>query len=179
MGITANWTKANLLKTGNVILYTKQAQTLADLRGTKELTYDQCVFLLHLMICLGSGDKAQQASIKTIATADCNSIELPNSNFATSLVYLTLLLLIDPLGSFCQTHDQISKEVNRLIELIVSTDTGSQALKDALTTQAKILKASASYPMNDPYNPAIGFNTRKSDVLNAINATWSNLSSSS
>ncbi len=42
----------------------------------------------------------------------------------------------------------------------------------------KIMHADPTYPLNDPYNPSIGFNTRKADILNALNAAWPGKASS-
>ncbi len=78
----------------------------------------------------------------------------------------------DPAGQYIQTNAQIQNLVNTLAAAITGTDAATVAMSQALSFQSKLLLVSANYPMVDPYNPAVGFNTRKADLLNAINTTW-------
>ena len=169
-----NWKNNGEFKKSVSQLWNDQFKALNDMKSGK-LDYDQCVFLLYLMIGLDTGSKAHQDAVNTITSASCSSREKRNSTFANNLIYLILMILANPLGHYAQSNTEIQKLINDLIELIVSTTPGSKAIKDALGVEAKILKASNGYPMSDPYNPETGFNTRMSDVLDALNQTWSTL----
>ena len=71
----------------------------------------------------------------------------------------------DPLGGYAYTNLQIQGVLADIDTIIVGTDTASLAIKRSLSNQMRILRSDASYPMQDPYNPGIGFSTRLSDTL--------------
>ena len=153
------WTNPPQLKTTFSVLWTDQYAGLKTLMQADELTSEQCMYLMWLLPSLISGTTDQQNSAQKIISATCNSIEQPNMNFYTSLVYYNLMQLADPLGDYAQPNPQILAIVNTLQSTITGTDPGSVAMVAALKTQAKILTVSANYPMVDPYNPAIGIPT--------------------
>jgi len=175
----ASWSNPSGLQPAISVLWTDQSNALKTLTGLNELTSDQCIYIMYLLPSLITGNTDQQNRVNKIVSASCNSMELPNSNFYTSLVYHNLMLLADPMGAYVQTNPQIQSIINGLLSTITGTDPGSIAMKAALSTQAKILLVSANYPMVDPYNPSIGFSTRQSDMLEAVNTTWVQLQSSS
>jgi hypothetical protein len=172
------WSNPPQLQSTISILWNDQSDALKTLNQLSELTSEQCIYLMYLLPSLVSGTANQQNSVQKIVTAPCDSIELPNSNFCTSLVYYNLMLLADPMGNYCQTNPQIQNIINSLSATITGTDPASVAMKAALSTQAKIMSVSANYPMVDPYNSGTGLTTRQSDMLEGINMTWAGLQSS-
>jgi hypothetical protein len=169
---TANWTNVQDLKPATASLWVNQAAALADLQSQPALDDDGCLFLLYLLCSLGTGDAAGQKQAQTITSFPTNSLELPNDSFIDTLIYYIMMIWVDPLGSFGFNGDGIRGTLNTINGLLVNTDPGTQAIKTCIGKNLKILNAAPTYPMTDPYNPNIAFNTRKSDLLEAINSVW-------
>ncbi len=146
-----------------------------DFTASPQLTNEQCIWLLYLLPLLANGNGEMQKAATQTITAPCNAFELPNSNFYNTLVYYNLMCLADPLGVYVRTNTQIQELINAILPAVCGNDAGSIAVYQALFQQSRILLVTASYPMMDPYNPATGFNTRKADILNALNTTWASL----
>lgn len=166
----SNWTDCgtlvqNLIATS---LWAEQAQSVATLLGQPKLTVDQYLFLLHLLIALGTSNSKGQQLARKIVSAGVTSREYPNDTFINQLTYLVLMDLADPMGAYGWTNQQIQAGVNALRAVTVNTDPASQAIQSSLTQHLKVLQSDASYPMQDPYAPAIGFTQRKTDTLYAL-----------
>ena len=168
----AKWTNASAVRTQTAALWTSQSSTLANLLAQPSLDASDYLFVLHLAIAMGTGTAADQAKLAAIMTAETDSVENPNDNFADQLVYLLLMSLGDPRGGFGWTNAQLRTWAQKLIGVIQSPDRGSSAILTALQQQSKVLTSDASYPLQDPYNPGIGFTTRMTDTLYALNHTW-------
>jgi len=169
---TAKWTNVQDQKTTIAPLWASQAAALTDLQSQTALDDDECVFLLYLLCSLTTGDTTQQRLVQTITSFATNSLELPNDTFINTLVYYVMTVWVDPLGNYGFNSDQIKGTLNNLNGVLVNTDAGTQAIKACIGKNLKILNAAPTYPMTDPYNPNIGFNSRKSDILDAINSVW-------
>ena len=119
-------------------------------------------------------DPDQRLAAK-ILTASASSPEYPNDIFANQLVYLMLITLADPLGNYSWPNAMLQSMVQPLIPAIQHDDPASVALKESLTHHLKVLVSDASYPTQDMYNPNIGFTTRQTDTLAALNRAWATL----
>lgn len=173
----ANWTDSytlvqNLQKT---TIWQEQSGTVTNLLKEPTLTADAYFFLLHLLIGLGTSNQTDRQLAQKIVSVPADSMEYPNDTFSNQLVYLTLMYFADPLGDFGYDNTQLQGVLNDLSGAIVSTDPASAAIKQSLTKSIKILHSDSSYPMTDPYNPNIGFNTRQSDTLAALDSARSSL----
>jgi hypothetical protein len=173
----SKWTDAGAVRTHTTALWTAQSSELAALLAQQSLDASDFLFVLHLAIAMGSGPAPDQAKLAAIMTAETNSVENPNDNFADQLVYLLLMHLGDPRGGFGWTNTQLRTWALNLIGVVQSPDRGSSAILTALQQQLKVLTSDASYPLQDPYNPGIGFTTRLTDTLFALNQTWKSIGS--
>lgn len=168
----ARWTDAHLVAQHTTALWAAQSADLTALAQTTPLTDQMCLWLLFALTGLcTSPNAADLARVNTIATLDTNSTENPNDTFIDQLVYFALMAWVDPKGSYQWTHDQLAASL-AVLAAVPNEDPGSVVLRKTLTQQAAVLASSPSYPMLDPYNPAIGFPQRKTDTLAALNQAW-------
>jgi hypothetical protein len=131
------------------------------------------------LIALATGDTPCQSLALQIVNAATDSPEYPNDIFINQLVYLTLLYLADPMGSYGWNNAQLQSILRDVQSVILANDPASAAIKSSLTQHGKVLNSDASYPMTDPYNPNIGFNQRKTDTLFALEKARAALSKAS
>ncbi|MGN6814012.1 MAG: hypothetical protein ACTHMP_24350 [Thermomicrobiales bacterium] len=166
----ANWTNSgtfvqNLAGTN---LWTAQSQTATALLQPSTLPADAYFFLLHLLLALPTSTAKDQQLAQQIVSASASSQEYPNDTFINQLVYLALMYLADPLGNFAWTNAQLIAETTLLSGAITCPDPASQAIRDSLARHQRVLQTDASYPLQDPYSPAIGFTQRQTDTLFAL-----------
>jgi hypothetical protein len=172
-----NWTDSdkfvqNLSGTG---LWEQQSAAVTALLEPATLSGDDYFFLLHLLVALGTSTASDQRLAQQIVDAVANSQEYPNDTFINQLVYLTLMYLADPLGKFAWTNAQLQAQMDLMAGVITSRDPASQAIHTSLLQHQRVLQTDASYPMQDPYSPAIGFTERKTDTLAALDAARTGL----
>jgi hypothetical protein len=139
------------------------------------LTPDSALFLPYLLLGMGTSVADDQRLAAKILSASAPSPEYPNDTFVNQLVYLMLMSLADPLGNFGWPNGTLQSTLQNLIAAIQHGDPASAALKRSLTNHLKLLVSDASYPMQDPYNPATGFTVRQTDTLAALNRAWATL----
>jgi hypothetical protein len=152
-------------------VWAEQKQDFMTLLGVDTLPAEGCFFLLYLLPALMTGDAASQSlAAKTVSTPT-SSPEYPNDVFVNQLVYLALMYLADPLGSFGWNNQQLQAGLRDLSSVVVRSDPASVALATSLTQHGKILYSDASYPMVDPYAPNVGISQRKTDTLFALDKT--------
>ncbi len=167
-----NWTDSetfvqNLINTG---LWQEQSSAVTALLEPTTLSADDYFFLLHLLMALGTSTANDQRLADQIVSAVATSPEYPNDTLINQLVYLALMYLADPYGNFAWTNAQLQAEMDLLAGAITSPDPASQAIHTSLAQHKRVLQVDASYPMQDPYSPAIGITTRKTDTLAALDA---------
>jgi len=170
------WTDATQIPVKCAPVWSAEFQILQALTKLTELTTDDCLFVLNLMVALCSSANSTHINlVNKIANTICSSTENPNSTLANQLSYYSLMYQANPLGTFVWTNTQLQTGTQNMIDAITTSNPASQIMKKTLSTQWKILHAAASYPMSDPYNPTIGFNVRMTDTLAAINKAWPSL----
>ncbi|HZV71085.1 MAG TPA: hypothetical protein VFG10_16135 [Saprospiraceae bacterium] len=140
------------------------------------LSPDSYFFLLHLIIGLATSNTVDHQRATKIVKCITSSNEYPNDAFINQLMYMILMILIDPIGTYRFNHDQLKAAMNDLLSAITSTDETSKMIIQSIQNSLAILNADPSYPMQDPYNPSIGFNTRKADTLEALDGARKSLS---
>jgi hypothetical protein len=174
----AHWTdvSAFLTNIGNSALWQQQLDAVKSLLKPDTLGGGDYFFLLHLLIGLTAGDPPSVELASQIASAPADSTEYPNDTFVNQLVYLTLLYLADPMGSFAWTTTQLEAELTGLAGAISGTDPGSVAVQTSLSRHLRVLQVDTAYPLQDPYCPSIGFPQRQSDTLFALDKARSRLS---
>lgn len=176
----ANWKDAGNVITGLAPVWNGQRTQLDALIKQQTLALDDAVLTLYLLLAMvNSTSQADQALGEQIANLPTSSPELPNDTFANQLTYCWLMAMADPLGSFAFTYNQIAALMPVLLGSVTKQDPGSQLLSKVLTQQSKILASDQSYPMQDPYNPSIGFTVRQTDTLAALNRSWATLAGAS
>ncbi len=177
-GVLNGWTNFPNVIDNTAPVWQTQHTALDNMIGdSSALTSSDYFFMLHLLLLVGTGTTSDQATVEKIVSTTASSIEYPNDSFGNQLVYLVLMYLADPLGDFGWSNGQLQSFVTSTEKVIKSTDTGSQALKTSLANHLKILVSDSSYPMQDPYNPNIGFNSRMSDTLNALEVARASIGS--
>lgn len=164
---SGNFVKA-LLATG---LWQDQSGVLTDLLAPPVLTADTYFFLLHLLLALATSTSKDRQRVQQLLNATVTSSEYPNDTFINQLVYLVLMHLADPAGPFGWTNEQLLEELDLLGGVVTGTDPGAQAIQASLSSHRRVVQSDASYPMQDPYCPSIGFTVRKTDTLRALDAT--------
>jgi hypothetical protein len=176
----ANWKDAGNVVTGLAAVWTAQRTRLNALIRQKTLSLDDAVLTLYLLMAMvNSTSQADRTLGEQIANLPTSSPELPNDTFANQLTYCWLMAMADPLGSFTFTYSQIGSLLAVLAGSVTKQDPGSQLLNKVFMQQSKILASDQSYPMQDPYNPSIGFTVRQTDTLAAINRSWATLAGAS
>lgn len=177
MPVLQNWTNFPNIVASTAPVWQAQSDTVTALLKEPSLHAESYLFLLHLLIALGTSNTKDQQLAQKIVSAPVNSMEYPNDTLSNQIVYLTLMFFADPLGDYGYNNSQLQGLLSDLSGVVVSTDPASQAIKQSLANQLKILRSDASYPMQDPYNPNVGFNTRLSDTLAALDSARSSLAS--
>ena len=165
-----NWTDSqslvtNLVGTG---VWQEQSQAFTGLLKPTSLKSEAYFFLLHLLIALGTSTPSDQQAAEKLVSASASSPEYPNDTFINQLVYLVLMYLNDPMGNFAWTNAQLQAEISLLEALVVNQDPASQAIRTSLAQHQRFLRTDASYPMQDPYAPGVGFTQRVTDTLFAL-----------
>jgi len=125
-------------------------------------------YILHLLIGLCTITKEDQQLALKIINITTTSEEDPGDTFIDHLIYISMMYLADPIGTFRLNHTQIIQLLNDTIACITGKDEGSKAIIKSIKHHLSIIEANASYPMHDPKNPEIGFNTRFADTLSAL-----------
>jgi len=125
-------------------------------------------YILHLLIGLCTIKKEDQLLALKIITITTTSEENPGDTFIDHLIYISMMYLADPIGSFRLNHTQIIQLLNDTIACITGKDESSKAIIKSIKHHLSIIEANPSYPMQDPKNPEIGFNTRYADTLSAL-----------
>jgi hypothetical protein len=171
MQILNSWTNV-----GTVAGQTAQAAVTAEhscvagLLDPSSLKPDAYFFMIHALIALAVTTVDNQVLAQTVVKTTTSSPEYPNDSFINQLIYLSLMYLADPLGNYTMTNKQLQVLLANLSALITATDAASTAIKQSLDNHIKILVADSAYPMQDPYSPSTGFNTRVADTLAALDA---------
>jgi hypothetical protein len=163
-----NWTNMNAVTSGAAAVWALQVGTVNDLLAAGTLGAGGYFFLLHLLAGLATGDAASRTLAQRIVNATASSTEYPNDVFINQSIYSSLMYLADPVGAYGWNNQQLQACVAALENTVVSSDPVSTAIRNSLATHGKVLYSDASYPMVDPYNPAIGFNQRQTDTLYAL-----------
>ncbi len=178
-GVLDGWTDFPKVIATTSPVWQAQATALANLIGSSDpLTSADYFFLLHLLIAVSTGTQQDQSSVDKVVSAVASSMEYPNDSVGNQLIYLALMYLANPLGDFAWNNGQLQRFLSDTENAIKSSSAGAQALKTSMAKHLKILVVDAAYPMQDPYNPNIGFNTRISDTLNALEAARKGLEDS-
>jgi len=150
-------------------LIAAQRLKLSDLmKSSTPLPTGIYFYILHLLIGFCTLTTQDQTKAQTIVSTITSSDGYPNDIFINQLLYLSLMYMADPRGTYKWNRDQIMSMLNDTIGCIRNTCDASKAIIAAIRTQLDIMNADASYPMSDPYNPSAGFNTRVADTLAAL-----------
>lgn len=168
----ANWKNSNLFVQAMqaTIVWQQQADLLTEMTKESTLTDGDYFLLFNLLVVLcSSSDTHQQLALKIINTTT-TSVEYPNDTFLNQLIYFILMTFADPAGDHHFDHDDLANLLKTFNGYNTGNGLAAQAAKKSLTKSLNILHSDASYPMNDPYNPNIGFNTRVSDTLSALDS---------
>lgn len=172
----ANWKDAGDVITGLAPLWTAQSAHVQSLTSQGSLALSDAVVMLYLLIAMvNSASPEDRALGAKIANLPTSSPELPNDTFANQLTYFWLMAMADPLDNFTFTNAQLTAMVSALAGAVTNPGPGSQLLNRVFTQQSKILVADQSYPMQNPYNPGVGFTVRQTDTLAALNRSWATL----
>jgi hypothetical protein len=163
-----SWTDVEQVKTGVSPIWQSQSALMTQCLGAPQLSSDTYFFVLHLLIALASGDAACQAMAAKLVSAPCASIEYPNDVFGNQLVYLVLMYLAEPAGSYVWSNSQLQQVLTDLGSVVTGSDSASLAIQASLDQHQKLLVVDSAYPLQDPYVPAIGFNQRVTDTLYAL-----------
>lgn len=156
---------------------TSQHTLLTTLLPVPTLAAADYFLLLHLLIALGGGDAATQQLAQRVVSAPAGSVEYPNDILVNQLVYLSLLYLADPAGSYGWDNATMQSWIQVTSAAIVGSDPVSVAITGSLAAHAKVLHSDSAYPMQDPYAPSIGFSQRCSDTLFALDKARAGLGS--
>jgi hypothetical protein len=127
------------------------------------------------LIALASGGSMTRALAQDIVAEPAASPEYGNGQFLDQLVYASLMALADPTGVYSLDNQQLQSLLADLAGAITAPDATSAAIKASLLQHGKVLFTDASYPMVDPYNPAVGFDDRGSDTRRALDAARARL----
>jgi hypothetical protein len=163
-----SWTDVEQVKAGVVPVWQSQLALMTQCLGAPQLSSDTYLFMLHLSIALTSGNTACQDIAAKLMSAPCASIEYPNDIFANQLVYLALMYMADPAGSYVWSNSQLQQALSDLGNVVTGSDAASQAIQASLKQHLKLLLVDSAYPLQDPYVPAVGFNQRVTDTLYAL-----------
>jgi hypothetical protein len=163
-----NWTAFPTIVGTTTAIGQSQLTSMAALLQPDTLAADAYFFLLHLLLALPAGDEQAQRLAAQVASALATSSEYPNDTFANQLVYLALLYLADPNGSYVWDNAQLQAALHDLEGTILASDPASTALHASLVQHGKLLYTDAAYPMQDPNSPSISFSQRKTDTLFAL-----------
>jgi len=169
----STWTDVERVSSSLSRWQSVQLQQLDALAGRPLDSLAALQLLLVLASLCNATDPATRARVATILVLGVDSPHYPNDTMARQLVYFALIALVDPRGAFVMTNAEIRPLVDRIAASLVTIGAGTDALRQALGDQSKILKVSPSYPMLDPY-VLVGFSVRQADTLAAINAAWEN-----
>jgi hypothetical protein len=173
--ILARWADFPDVQTATAPVWAAQTDATKALLREATLTAGQYFFLLNLLLALATGDGNSQALARKIAEADAPSKEFANSNFSDQLIYLVLMDRANPLGDYAWANPQLQQFLNDISNTVTGSDLTSQAIKAALTRNLKILHSDPSYPMQDPYAPSVGLDSRLSHTLDALDAARAKL----
>jgi len=149
-------------------IWAQQSAEINALLQPATLNGDAYFFLLHLLAAVVTSTPSDQRLAQQIVDAVASSPEYPNDTFINQLVYLTLMYLADPSGNFAWTNAQLLAQMDLMAGAVTGPDPASQAIHTSLAQHKRVLQTDASYPMQDPYSPAIGITTRKADTLAAL-----------
>jgi hypothetical protein len=172
-----NWSAFTAIVGQTTAVGASQHTLLTTLLPVPTLVASDYVFLLHLLIALGSGDASARQIAQRVVSAPAGSVEYPNDIFVNQLVYLSLLCLADPAGGYGWDNAALQAWVQATSAAIVGTDPVSVAISASLAAHGKVLHSDSAYPMQDPYAPAIGFSQRCSDTLFALDKARAGLGS--
>jgi hypothetical protein len=164
----ASWTDVENVKSGVSGLWTSQKESMNALLAAERLTADDYFFLLHVLLGLVSGEGDLQLFTSNILTAPADPPGYPNDVFVNQLLYLALMYLADPLGSYGWNNAQLQQFVADVTSVVTGTDEASVAIAGAMAQQGKVLNSASSYPMIDPYNPSVGFTQRVTETVSAL-----------
>jgi hypothetical protein len=156
-------------------LWDGQEQTVRAALGKETLQSGGAIQFLYCVLGLASGSPRQQSLAYIVASAPSSSPENPNAPLLGQLASFVLMAMIDPLGGIGSTNPDLQAWASQTASSGRGETPIAQLVQGTFTEQAKILRADPSYPMQDPYNPATGFDVRKTDALAAINATLKKL----
>ena len=174
-----SWTDVEQVKAGVAPVWQSQLALMTQCLSAPQLSSDTYFFVLHLLIALTNGNADCQAMASKLVSAPCCSIEYPNDIFANQLVYLVLMYMADPAGSYVWSNVQLQQALTNLCSVVTGSDSASQALLASLQQHQKLLLVDAAYPLQDPYVPAIGFDQRVTDTLYALDQARSNVAAGS
>lgn len=164
------WASTNNMPAKVIIDFeANQRLKMKDLfKSTTAFNGDVYFFILHLLIGLCTGTAADKSMAATIVKEIAGSIEYENETFINQLMYLSLMYMGDPKGTFKYNNDQRQIALRELLGVIKTTDDASVAIKASINTSLDMLNADPSYPLQDMYNPDKGFNIRFADTLAAL-----------
>jgi hypothetical protein len=149
---------------------TDMAKTLLRQRAISGLSASQYFFLLNVLLAMTTGSGASQRLAKKVAEAQAPSKEFANHTFSDQLIYLLLMDRANPLGNYAYPSPQLQQFLTGISNTVPGSDPASQAIKAALDRNLKILHSDPSYPMQDPYAPSVGLDSRLSHTLDALDA---------
>ncbi len=174
----ANWTNSStfLQAFADSSLWSDQKTTLQTIIKADELDGDSYIFLLYLLAAMSSSSTADQTTVSGILNTSTQSIEYPNDTFSNQLVYFAMIQLVDPLGTYAYSSAQLKTFLNSLASYITVSNATAQILLKSLQNHLKILGSDSSYPMQDPYSPYNGFDTRQTDTLAALDTARATMS---
>jgi hypothetical protein len=166
--VMGGWTTPLALQPSMTPLYTSQAGVVGAMLAQPSLSPDEYVFLLHVLLTLGAGPADCQTLVRTLVNTPVSTDEYPNDTFINQLVYLTLLRLADPLGGFAVNNAGLQGWLSAWIAVASSGDAATTVVRTSLANHLKVAQVDASYPMQDPYAPSVGFMQRQTNVLYAL-----------
>ena len=152
-----------------------QRDKVKELLLLNKMSEDIYFYLLHLLIGLGTTGKNDQTMAQHIVSTTASSDEYPNDIFINQLLYMALLRMADPNGTYKYDRDHIFDMLRRTRDCIHSKDEASSAIKTTVEQQMAIINADTSYPWTDPYNPTVDLNTRLANALTALDEARKNM----
>ena len=168
--VVDDWATANSMPSAVVtVMEANQRLKMKDLmKATDILSADVYYFIFYWLIGLCTGTTADRTWALTIVKEPASSPEYDNEIFINQLIYLILMYVANPKGSFKYTTGQRQDMLKDILAVMSTTDEASVLIKASINSSLDMLTSDSSYPMQDMYNPDKGFNTRLSDTLAAL-----------
>jgi hypothetical protein len=166
--VLQNWTDFPTVAARTLPVFQSQSDKLKAMLQPDALAASDYFFLLHLLIAACSRTDSTESQL---VSALCNSAEYPNDTFINQLIYLALMYLANPVGSFKLDNPDLQTMMSDLKACITSSVPAAAAITTALDKHLTLLYVDSAYPMDDPNNAAVNFDDRLTDTLSALDAT--------